>query len=207
MAHPLLDAARAAGLSLAVAGDRLIVEADRDPPPALLTALRAHKSALLALLRSAGAASDPPAAPVAAPADRAWSDAEDERAAIIEHDGGVPRDWAEGFARLDPDLPPPYVPPPRWRLFIDDCGRFLDGGFAAHAAALGWGPHDLFGCDRDRPVARVDQAGLLWLLRGHRLVALTADTAVVETPTGARQTYRRRPHAPGRALAWELTSG
>jgi hypothetical protein len=56
-------------------------------------------------------------------------------------------------------------------------------------------------------VARIDQAGLLWLLRGHRLVALTADTAVTETPTGARQTYRRRPSEPGRVLAWELTSG
>jgi hypothetical protein len=99
------------------------------------------------------------------------------------------------------------VPPPRWRLFIDDCGRFLDRGFAARAAALGWGPHDLFGCDRDRPVARIDQAGLLWLLRGHRLVALTADTAVIETPTGARQTYRCRPSEPGCVLAWELITG
>jgi hypothetical protein len=69
---------------------------------------------------------------------------------------------------------------------------------------LGWGAHDLFGCDHDRPFARIDQAGLLWLLNGNKLVALTEDTAGIATPTGARQTYRRRPGAPGRVLAWEL---
>ena len=30
----------------------------------------------------------------------------------------------------------------------------------------------LFGYDRDRPFARIDQAGLLWLLNGDRLVML-----------------------------------
>ena len=34
-----------------------------------------------------------------------WGDAEDERAAIVEHEGGAPHEWAEGFARLDPDWP------------------------------------------------------------------------------------------------------
>jgi hypothetical protein len=66
--------------------------------------------------------------------------------------------------------------------------------------ALGWGPHDLFGRDRDRPFARIDRAGLLWLLNGDKLVALTADTATIETRTGARQTYRRKPSEPGRVF-------
>ena len=35
-----------------------------------------------------------------------WGEAEEERAAIVEHDGNIPRAWAEGFARLDPDRPP-----------------------------------------------------------------------------------------------------
>jgi hypothetical protein len=85
-------------------------------------------------------------------------------------------------------------------------GLFLDCPFCAVAAALGWGPHDLFGCDRDRPFARIDYAGLLWLLSGDRLVALTARTATIETRTGARQTYRRKPNEAGRVLAWELAS-
>ena len=132
-----------------------------------------------------------------------WGEAEEERAAIIECDGKSPRAWAEGFARLNPDHPPGDVPLRRWQRFVDDAGIFLDR-WAAYAAALGWGPYDLFGCDRDRPFARLDRAGLLWLLNGDRLIALTENTATIETGTGARQTYRRKPSDPRRVLAWEL---
>jgi hypothetical protein len=116
----------------------------------------------------------------------------------------MPREWAEGFARLDPDRPPADVPPRRWLQFVDDVGRFLDSRLAQQAAALGWGPFDLFGCDRDRPFARIDQAGLLWLPNGNRLVALSAEAAAVETRTGERLTYRRKRIEVGCVLAWEL---
>ncbi|MGE3944865.1 MAG: hypothetical protein AB7H90_23765 [Alphaproteobacteria bacterium] len=79
--------------------------------------------------------------------------------------------------------------------FANDIGRFLDGGFAEQTTSLGWGPFDLFGCDRNRLLVRRDKAGLLWLLNGDRLVALTADAAVIETRSGARRTYRRKPSA------------
>jgi len=152
--------------------------------------------------RAGGAAKVANAAqPASAPR---WGETEEERAAIIQHDGGIPRAWAEGFARLDPDRPPGDVPLGRWQRFVDDVGRFLDL-WAAHAAALGWGPHDLFGCDRDRPLARIDLAGLLWLLNGDKLVALTENTAIIERRAGARQTYRRKPNEPARMLVWELT--
>jgi hypothetical protein len=96
----------------------------------------------------------------------------------------------------------------RWRQFIDDCGIFLDGAWASRAAALGWGPLDLFGCDRFKPFARIDWQGLLWLLNGRRLVALTADSATIETASGGRLTYRRVPWNEGQVPAWELdTSG
>jgi len=137
--------------------------------------------------------------------DRTWTDAQEERAAIVEHDGGAPRAWAEGFARLDPNDPPGDVPAQRWLRFIDDCGRFLDGGSADKAAALGWGPLDLFGCDRERPFARIDHLGLLWLLDGGTVVELHRDHAIIETLGSAPQTYRRRPVEVGRViLAWEL---
>jgi hypothetical protein len=133
-----------------------------------------------------------------------WGDTKEGPAAIVGYDGGVPRTWAEGFARLDRDRPPGDVPAKRWQRFIDDIGRFLYGPFCAVATALGWGPLDLFGCDGDRPFARIDQAGLLWLLNGDKLIALSENTAMIETRTGARQTYRRKPSEPGRVLAWEL---
>jgi hypothetical protein len=124
---------------------------------------------------AAGETENPQAVSVCTPA--MWGEAEEERAAIVAEGTGAPRVWAEGFARLDPDRPPADVPPRRWLQFVDDCGRFLDGPFCTVAVALGWGPYDLFGCDRDRPFARVDQAGLLWLLNGDRLVALSENTA------------------------------
>jgi hypothetical protein len=136
-----------------------------------------------------------------------WTDAEEERAAIVEYDGGAPRAWAEALARLDPDKPAGDVPPRRWLSFIDDCGRFLDRGWAARAAALGWGPLDLFGCDRERPFAR-DHLGLLWLVNGGTIVELHRARAIIETAGGAQQSYRRRPLEVGRVvLAWELSTG
>ena len=90
--------------------------------------------------------------------------------------------------------------------FIDDVGVFLDSQFCVIAATLGWGPYDLFGCDRDRPFARIDRAGLLWLVKGEKLIVLTENTATIETKAGVRQTYRRKPNGPGRVLAWELAS-
>ena len=62
--------------------------------------------------------------PALAAKDDTWTDGEEERAAIIEFDGGAPRAWAEALARLDPDKPPGDVPARRWLQFIDDCGRF-----------------------------------------------------------------------------------
>ena len=133
-----------------------------------------------------------------------WTDAEEERAAIVEFDGGAPRAWAEALARLDPACPPCGIPPKRWLRFIDDCGRFLDDGWAAHAERLGWGPLDLFGCDRAKPFARINRAGLLWLLNGRKLLALAADTAAIATASGGYLTFRRRFREPGGVLAWEL---
>src|ERR1051325_7480523 len=68
----------------------------------------------------------------------------EERAALVEFGAGVPRAWAEGFAKLSPDRVPADVPPHRGQGFVDDVGRFLDGGFADQASALGWTPLDLF---------------------------------------------------------------
>jgi hypothetical protein len=51
----------------------------------------------------------------------------------------------------------------------------------------------------------VDTAGLLWLLNGDTLVALSSEIAVIERVTGARQTYRRRAPRDGNvSLAWEM---
>ena len=78
------------------------------------------------------------------PAQNTCSDVEEERAGIMECSSGISLSWAEGLARLHPDSPPRDVPLRRWQTFVDDCGTFLDGGWAKKAAALGWGPLDLW---------------------------------------------------------------
>jgi hypothetical protein len=59
---------------------------------------------------------------------------EEERTAIFEHDGHIPRGWEEGFARLDPDKPPGDVAPKRWQSFAQNHGVLVWG--VAHPAKL-----------------------------------------------------------------------
>ena len=73
----------------------------------------------------------------------------------------------------------------------DPVGRGSDF-LAEQAKALGWTDGDLFGCGPVRPVGSIDPAGLVWLLDGDRIVALTADMAVIESQPRARYVYRRR---------------
>jgi hypothetical protein len=86
-AAPALKAARAAGVSVRVDGDDLEWEAETEapPPPAVLDLLLHHKAEILRLLW---------------PADDGWSAEDwqiffDERAAVAEFDGGLPRAAAE----------------------------------------------------------------------------------------------------------------
>jgi hypothetical protein len=97
------------------------------------------------------------------------------------------------------------VPEPAWRRFIDDCGHFIEGGWAERAARLGWRSLELFGCHPEAPSARYDRQGLLWLFDGRQLLALTAETAVLESCTGARLTHRRKPIHREAVMAWELS--
>jgi hypothetical protein len=125
-------------------------------------------------------------------------------AAILQQQVASRREWVESLARLNPDGPPGDVPPRRWHQLLKDIGEFVDGGWAEKAATLGWMLLDLVGADPERPFGRLDKAGLLWILNGNRVIAICENTATIETRTGARQTYHRKPDAPDRVLVWEL---
>jgi hypothetical protein len=193
----LLRRARDAGLAVAAEGDKLVIRGPKRAEP-VARLLIEHKPEVLFALSPARRPSE---------TSHRWGQSEEERAAIVECGGDIRRAWAEGYARLHPDRPAAGVPLRRWQTFVDDVGRFLDGPFPAVASAHGWGPHDLFGCDRDRPFARIDQQGLCWLIAGNRLVDLAKNAAIIETWTGARQTFRRKPRGPGQVPAWELADG
>jgi hypothetical protein len=62
---------------------------------------------------------------------------------------------------------------------------------------------ELFGMSTACPLGRVDLAGLVWLLDGRDVVALTVATATIRTASGALQTFRRVEAQPGQRIAWE----
>jgi hypothetical protein len=77
-------------------------------------------------------------------------------------------------------------------------GAFSPAG-ANRAEALGWTSRDLFGLhtppDGPHPsysrLSRCDETGLISLLCGREVVALTAAVAAIQSSTGAITIYRR----------------
>ena len=102
-------------------------------------------------------------------------------------------------------MPPhPDLPEPRWNTLQDDALAFLRG-WAAQAHAFGWEALDLFGVHAEAPRARLDGMGLVPLLDGRPVVALSEDSAAITARSGATMTYRRKKAwPPGRCLTWEL---
>ncbi len=88
----LLEEARAAGLTVTRAGDRLHIRGPRSAEP-IARQLIACKNDVLNVLTLAPA---PDVMPADLPPD--WHYLWDERAAIMEFDGGLPRERAEALA-------------------------------------------------------------------------------------------------------------
>jgi hypothetical protein len=196
-ALPLIEAVRRAGGAIALQGDRLRLSAPEPLPGNLVQELRLHKAELIDHLQHArqSGLGEPPAA-VPAPA-----------AALPN---GTIAAWTDGVARLRAIARPRTYPEHAWQQLIMDAERFLDD-WAAQAHRLGWPDWELFGCHRRAPWGRIQGMGLVLLLRRDEIAALTAAEAVIRTPTGARQTYRRRPrdplHPAERCLVWEPGGG
>jgi hypothetical protein len=129
----------------------------------------------------------------------------EERAALIEYGVGVPREWAEGFARLNLASPPHGFHERRWRTLIDDGGKFLDR-WGAEAAQLGWSAEDVFGVHPIAPGARYDIAGLVLLIDGGEVIAIDRNSASIRTKSsGATLIYLRKPR-PDAIVLWEMAS-
>ena len=185
-AAQVLDDIRSHGGSVMLIGDDLKLRIPKSAPRDLIDAVRAAKPELITLLRENPNADD---------------DLE-ERAALVEYGAGVPREWAEGFARLDCAKPPQGYPLPRWHQIINDGGLFLDR-WAHQAAAFGWTALDVFGVNPAAPLVRYDGMGLVPLIQGCRVISIAADSAQIKTRNGHTQTYSRRPRLDAVAL-WQL---
>jgi hypothetical protein len=92
---------------------------------------------------------------------------------------------------------PAYVPDDRWRQTIADATSFV-AEWGGQAEAFGWTARELFGLHTPpkrplasyRRLARYDETGLIWLLRGRPVIALTETVATIQGAT-AVLTYRK----------------
>jgi hypothetical protein len=92
---------------------------------------------------------------------------------------------------------PDYVPEDRWSQAVADAPAFTCK-WGDQARALGWTARELFGLHTppERPAAtysclsRYDETGLIWLLRGRPVIALTETIAAIQGAT-AVLTYRK----------------
>ena len=194
-AVPLIEAVQRAGGAIALQGDRLRLSAAKPLPQELLEEVRLHKTDLIDHLQHArqSGLGEPAAEPIKKGA-----------APPVE----MVAAWVTGVARLAATAPPRNYPEQAWQQLIVDAKRFLDG-WAAQAHRLGWPDWELFGCHRRAPWGRIQGMGLILLLRGDAVAALTESEAAIRTRTGAHQTYRRKPsdplHPAERCLVWELS--
>jgi hypothetical protein len=126
------------------------------------------------------------------------------RAVLLQVPDGVPPDWVRGVADLLTTSTHPHWPEPKWKALQEDALAFLRD-WAAQAHALGWEALDLFGVHAEAPHARLDGVGLVPLLSGRPVVALTEDSAAIKANSGGTLTFRRQRAWPlGRCLIWEL---
>jgi hypothetical protein len=105
--------------------------------------------------------------------------------------------FAIAFAAIERRCPD-YVEANRWQQAVEDGHRFL-GQWGDQAASLGWTAQNLFGLhvppEQPHPsydrLSRYDQTGLVWLLGGRLVVALTETSAAIQSSGGTRLVYRR----------------
>jgi hypothetical protein len=111
---------------------------------------------------------------------------------------GTPAKYVRVFDALLSDCPA-HIDPADWQQTIADGRKFL-AHWGEQAEALGWTARELFGLHpvpehpavNYRRLSRYDETGLIWLLRGRPVVALTATEAAMRCPSGATLMYRRQ---------------
>jgi hypothetical protein len=202
-AHKLIDQFAERGVRLTAENGQLSFEGPREIlTPERIEELRRHKAELLSALT----APDP--------------DAFEERAGIIEHDGGLTRQEAETLAAQEQghddadSLHGDVVQ--RWSAEIDRLVRlrtvspdgtkalksaraFISEGWALQAARLGWDEVELFGVCPRAPWQRLDRKGVAF---GGVVQAVTADAVAY---IGGLRRYRAQVNNDGGAVPiWEL---
>lgn len=119
--------------------------------------------------------------------------------------GGVPVSWDRGVAALLKMDAPLAYPHERWGALRRDAYSFLRT-WGAQAHRLGWISADLFAVHCRAPWARVDSMGLIPLLHGRKIMALSSDQAAIKTGSGRTLYYRKPlPYPTECCMVWELS--
>ena len=177
----LLRRAQDAGLRLEVAGTTLKIAGPKAAEPLLRLLAERKAQVLEALRQTEGRLCDQPG--------------EGEQSSACPD---VDHLYYHAFAALRSKCPE-LVESDRWRQAIEDTTTFL-ATWGAEARRLGWTAQELFGLHSvpERPAAnysrlsRYDHTGLIWLLRGKPVIALTASEAAIRADSGAPTVYRRQ---------------
>ena len=187
----LLREAESAGLQVHAEGDKLVVEGPKSAEPIALRLIE-HKADVLPLVQ-----------PKTAPAFLNFPHETVLREAPYTRSDGIPTEWAQGAIKLRSMAGPTDINAERWRVILADAAAFMER-FAAQAAVLGWITAEIWGVHRIAPLQRLDAAGLVVLLRGREIAALTEDRATIRTPTGKFLSFRRADvDTRGQRLLWE----
>ena len=109
----------------------------------------------------------------------------------------IAKPYADALAALIQHCPA-YIEPLRWQQAVEDGRRFV-AQWGEQAAVLGWTEGDLFGPHEPpaepppsyRRLSRRDCIGLVWLLQGAPVVALTAASATIKSPSGGLRVVRK----------------
>ncbi|OPH84129.1 hypothetical protein [Nitrobacter vulgaris] len=116
-------------------------------------------------------------------------------------DNDFPPEWLAILAGLKERASPDWMMPDRWEVLLHDADRFL-GRWSSTAHAMGWTALDLFGVHPTQPARRVDVMGLLLLVQGGEVIALTAEGALIRRASGAVLRFSRP--SPGGVLLSEV---
>ena len=190
-----LKLAEAAGVSVAIDGRDLMLEAPAVPPAEVVDEIKANKAGIISLLTentnlaSALISGSLPSSAITEQTDDLASDGRQraDRRAVPVADTGVPQVWADRFARLARSRRPDEFDQERWQQVIDDGGRFLDR-WAAEAAASGWNPDHAFGGITQ---ARWNKYGFVGLICGGEVVMISTENTVIQLRSGTLLFYSR----------------
>lgn len=115
---------------------------------------------------------------------------------------GNSQEWVIGLRRLDAMPPPAAFTDERWAQLIADAHGFIDRWGRA-ATQFGWSTLDLFGVHPLAPITRYDAKGLIPLLGGNSVVAVSEHTATIRMPSGSTLRFNRRSKTAGVCI-WEI---